>query len=319
MEFQSLVYEALAPEELTGVINQTDMEHRIMPGGVLSANVDVLVFEHATLQQGRYEMGVHISGAWPTGCVCLGLVVESPTTVAINGFLCPSRSVQLYSEGKELNYCAAPGSTWFAYCAPRDYIQSFIVDLFGLPLPIPHDGVVSFKPNAQLATSVTQLISSVFTSARTLSDNRTPAEPLPLLEQQLLYKIALCVFGTQNSLSHSLEIRHADKRKILMTRAEDFLMANLAEPFNLHRFALEVGTSARMLEYHFKKCYGITPNQWFRCMKLNAVRRELLADPGGSSTISRTAMAWGFSHLGRFSVEYRQLFGETPKQTTKRK
>jgi AraC-like DNA-binding protein len=34
--------------------------------------------------------------------------------------------------------------------------------------------------------------------------------------------------------------------------------------------------------------------------------------------ISSIAMGWGFTHLGRFSSDYKKLFGETPSETLKR-
>ena len=53
-------------------------------------------------------------------------------------------------------------------------------------------------------------------------------------------------------------------------------------------------------------------------MKLNEIRRELQQTNGAGERISDIAMRWGFLHLGRFSEEYRQLFGECPSDTLRR-
>jgi len=50
-------------------------------------------------------------------------------------------------------------------------------------------------------------------------------------------------------------------------------------------------------------------------MKLNAIRRELQQSNGTSDYISEIAMRWGFLHFGRFSEDYRRLFGERPRDT----
>lgn len=50
---------------------------------------------------------------------------------------------------------------------------------------------------------------------------------------------------------------------------------------------------------------------------LSAVRQEMLEDRSARN-ISVIAMGWGFTHLGRFSSEYRKLFGETPSATLQR-
>jgi AraC-like DNA-binding protein len=39
----------------------------------------------------------------------------------------------------------------------------------------------------------------------------------------------------------------------------------------------------------------------------------LLNEPD-SVTVATVAMQWGFSHLGRFSVEFKQRFGESPSE-----
>ena len=56
---------------------------------------------------------------------------------------------------------------------------------------------------------------------------------------------------------------------------------------------------------------------YLKMHRLEAVRRDILADRA-EGNVSSIAMNWGFSHLGRFSSDYKQLFGETPSQTFKR-
>ncbi|MNT94402.1 transcriptional regulator EutR [compost metagenome] len=51
--------------------------------------------------------------------------------------------------------------------------------------------------------------------------------------------------------------------------------------------------------------------------RLNAVRQDLL-EHGQARNISEIAMAWGFTHMGRFSAEYRKLFDESPSATVQR-
>jgi AraC-like DNA-binding protein len=35
-------------------------------------------------------------------------------------------------------------------------------------------------------------------------------------------------------------------------------------------------------------------------------------------SVTEIAMQWGFTHMGRFSIEYRQRFGERPSETLSR-
>ncbi|WP_460359141.1 helix-turn-helix domain-containing protein [Mycobacterium sp. ZZG] len=49
--------------------------------------------------------------------------------------------------------------------------------------------------------------------------------------------------------------------------------------------------------------------------QLHHVRAELIAHSPPSVTVTMVAGRWGFLHLGRFAIQYRQLFGESPSQT----
>ena len=47
------------------------------------------------------------------------------------------------------------------------------------------------------------------------------------------------------------------------------------------------------------------------------VREDLLRADTAES-VTQIAMKWGFRHLGRFAVGYRNRFGKTPSQTRRR-
>jgi len=68
-----------------------------------------------------------------------------------------------------------------------------------------------------------------------------------------------------------------------------------------------------MLQHRFRGIYIVTPQVWFRRIKLNAIRYDLQHSSGTSERISDIAMRWGFLHLGRFAEDYRQLCGERPR------
>jgi transcriptional regulator GlxA family with amidase domain len=53
-----------------------------------------------------------------------------------------------------------------------------------------------------------------------------------------------------------------------------------------------------------------------RNLRLDAVRARLLTD--ASASITDTALAFGFGHLGRFSAYYFSRFGELPRDTQRR-
>jgi hypothetical protein len=43
--------------------------------------------------------------------------------------------------------------------------------------------------------------------------------------------------------------------------------------------------------------------------------RQTLLNPDSATNVTRTALRYGFLHLGRFAIEYRQAYGESPSAT----
>jgi len=54
---------------------------------------------------------------------------------------------------------------------------------------------------------------------------------------------------------------------------------------------------------------------YLKTVRLNGVRRALkIADPP-TATVLGIASRYGFWHMGHFSHDYRQMFGESPSDT----
>ena len=86
---------------------------------------------------------------------------------------------------------------------------------------------------------------------------------------------------------------------------------------NMKSFAKQYQVSGQTLTNAFKSLFGFTPKYFLQALKLNLVHHDLKnADPQ-SCTVLKIASKWGFSHMGRFSQTYTQLFGENPSLTLK--
>ena len=103
-----------------------------------------------------------------------------------------------------------------------------------------------------------------------------------------------------------------------VARVVAWLNAHLDEPIDLQVLAAVAGVPPRTLEAHFKRCLGTTPLGWVRQARLARARQQLLKG-GPSASVTKIALASGFSQLGRFASHYRDLYGELPSQTLKRR
>jgi AraC-like DNA-binding protein len=96
-------------------------------------------------------------------------------------------------------------------------------------------------------------------------------------------------------------------------RAIDFMHAHLDASITLADIVAASGVPGRTLFKHFKDWKGISPMRHLRNIRLAQAREALLrADP--DENVTTIAMGLGFAHMGRFSLEYRRRFGESPSQ-----
>lgn len=100
-------------------------------------------------------------------------------------------------------------------------------------------------------------------------------------------------------------------------RALEAMQANVGHRWTIDELAAIAGTSGRTLQRQFLAFLGRTPYAALRDIGFEQARRELLLGLNGGK-IMDVAARCGFSHLGRFAVEYRRRYGETPSQTVKR-
>jgi AraC-like DNA-binding protein len=102
-----------------------------------------------------------------------------------------------------------------------------------------------------------------------------------------------------------------------LTRAQKFIHDNARDSITLEDIESVAGVSRFKLFDGFKRYFGHAPMAYLKNYRLESVRRSIL-DDRSVRNISSIAMNWGFSHLGRFSVDYKELFGESPSDTLKR-
>src|SRR5262249_23895678 len=101
-------------------------------------------------------------------------------------------------------------------------------------------------------------------------------------------------------------------------RAIDYMEANRASPIGFAEITAAAGVPGRTLLEHFKRYRGVSPMGYLRGARFARVREALrYAEP--EENVTGTAMSLGFTHMGRFSVEYRKRFGESPSETLKQR
>ena len=73
--------------------------------------------------------------------------------------------------------------------------------------------------------------------------------------------------------------------------------------------------SDRRIRAAFNEVFGIPVSLFFRMRALHGAHRDLSRTDRRQTSVTDVALRWGFWHFGRFSGQYKQLFGQTPSET----
>ncbi|WP_411783647.1 helix-turn-helix domain-containing protein [Bradyrhizobium sp. UFLA01-814] len=106
-----------------------------------------------------------------------------------------------------------------------------------------------------------------------------------------------------------------ESRSDVVGRAERFALSRPHQPLSVAAICRALMVSERTLRNAFNEIHGVPPCRRLRMLRLLHARKVLLAGDRKLITVTNVAIAWGFSELGRFSVEYKRAFGESPSQT----
>jgi AraC-like DNA-binding protein len=127
------------------------------------------------------------------------------------------------------------------------------------------------------------------------------------------------VFATLCELFNNV----ADARQPVGSASASFIVAQCHRivagsgdsPPSVEELCLRLRTSRRTLQNSFRQVADATPVHYLRCVRLNAVRRQLMSTRAVDLSIAQAASDRGFNHLSHFAQRYEALFGELPSHT----
>lgn len=97
--------------------------------------------------------------------------------------------------------------------------------------------------------------------------------------------------------------------------ASDYIARHADGPIDLRTLREWTGVSERTLRQAFRETYGLGPSRFVKRERLRRVRAALERSRAHRTSVLREAVKAGFWHMGRFSAEYRDFFGELPSVT----
>jgi AraC-like DNA-binding protein len=233
------------------------------------------------------------------------------TTTGHASVACDARQAAVCAPLRENVLRAAAGSARFNVSLTQGAMFRQLTALLG---DVPRQ-VVAFHPTVDLTTgygrSLARLLHFAASELECEDSMLREASALSRLEDLLLTGLLL---SQPHNYSEALRLLDRPVAPRDVKRAIEYIHANLGEGVTLSDIVEQSRVPGRTLFKHFRDFTGVSPMRYVSNARFDQVR-EALRDAQPGETVSQIAMRCGFTHMGRFSVEYRQRFAETPSTT----
>jgi AraC-like DNA-binding protein len=196
---------------------------------------------------------------------------------------------------------------------PLDDLDVAAEAIIGRELPkTPHRRIV--RPTSALMLRLLKLHKSVGQLAHDSPDILDLPQVLLAIENELIHVMVRCLAEGAAVQPTAGGRRH----DTIVARFEEFLGANPDRPLYLIEICAAIGVAERTLRASCEEHLGMGPIRYLALRRMHLVRRALLRSDSSKATVTQIVTEHGFWELGRFSVAYGALFGESPSHTLRR-
>ena len=124
----------------------------------------------------------------------------------------------------------------------------------------------------------------------------------------------------RSSVGWHPEIINRRQSKIhIAKQLQTYIEEHYHENVRIEDLCRATGKEVRTLQTCFRRYFDMTITDYLKMVRLNSSFRVLSSAQPGEATVASVALQNGFTHLGRFSVEYRKHFGESASETLLRR
>lgn len=251
-------------------------------------------------------------GADPFGCLQIVRVLSGTVTYDTDG------REQQFGPG-DVVLPAQPDKP-FTACIDQARLQvsgldlALLAEVTGEP---PLDTAPCFASGALSAAQVAVWQRAASYAKDTVSRPEAQAPLVLDAVRRLLASAALAVFDPDVAVDASRD--RADATPAAVRRAVSFFETNPDLEIGVADAARAGFVSVRALQVAFRRHLDTTPMAYLRRVRMDRVHADLVAADPAATTVTAVTAQWGFHSVGRFSADYRNTFGEHPRDTLRRR
>jgi AraC-like DNA-binding protein len=249
----------------------------------------------------------------PPTRVFVSFFTQPASTAVWKGLELRPGDILVHSRGERAHHRATGASHWTFLSLAPELFAAHGRALTGQTLDPQAIGQIR-RPKRADRTHLLDLSARVRREVERRPFVRTHPEIARSLEQELMHALVTCLTSGDAPAESRANLRHT----AVMAGFEDLLAAHHDQTPPVPELCATLGTSDRTLRACCAAFLGMSPGQYAHLRRLKRARSALLhADPA-TARVAEIARRFGIIQAGRFAVEYRTAYGETPSTTVQR-
>jgi AraC-like DNA-binding protein len=219
-----------------------------------------------------------------------------------------------HSEGESSFQRSSGSFSWGSMSLPVEDMAFLGTTIAGCDLTPPKQSLI-VTPAPSATARLQRLHAAAGHLAETAPEIIANPDAARGLEQALIEAMVDCLGGAQGRENTLAQGQHA----IVMRRFRRVIEENPEQSLFIPEICKAIGVSGRTLRQCCQEQLGVSPKHYLLLRRMHLTRRALRTAAPDAATVTDLATRYGFWQLGRFAVEYRSLFGETPSTTLHRR
>jgi AraC family ethanolamine operon transcriptional activator len=285
---------------------------QIGPGEV-TGRLRLSEFGGIKLTYGSFRCDIHVSGTLSNNMVTLGLLLPGTRKAELFGKNARPGDLLVVGEGRDNDARYRSRLRYICVNVEKAHLLRInAVEGLGVP-PGMLDGSDVVELERAKATHLVKRITTISNTVQSGSLRTIGPEAEQWLADEIVFEFGRCLSDATSKGRTGTRPRRGLPR--LVKRAEDWLVADPSRRPNVEELSRVLAVSPRQLFRAFSAEVGTSPVHYLKQCRMTQARLDLERAEPEATTVTRVANSWGFWELGRFAVEYRQLFGEYPSQT----
>ena len=302
------IVESNDPDEFVTLIRPADRKLLVTERGQFAARstlIDVGQLQ-AERRFERLSRVMHIEVSRP-GILFL---TEPGPEMHLNGATIRHSDIALFNSGEAYLWRLSGSTNWGAMTLANDDMEAVRTSYLGRR-STEMSGFTVVTPPATALARLRMLHAAAGDLPDTLGGSENQIEFERAVEQALI-RAMIEGIGGEDVRSDTLGRQH---HQMVIRRFFELLEAPALQPFSMQTISDAIGVSSRSLRAACEEQLGVSPTQYIRHCRMRLVRHALRQADPNITRVTDIATEHGFWELGRFSVRYRHIFGESPSAT----